>query len=164
MRRHVTDALGYFGIVTIVFAAFESAAPGLRSIGLHVYLLVVGAIVMKGLVGAVGASVLPRRASSLTQALNTRTSPPSGTLEQARVERLVTLAVSNAWDFHTRLLPQLREIAQARLERTGKQPGPDTLGRWWELMRPDRPEPTDRFAPGISETDLRALVADLQRM
>ena len=28
------------------------------------------------------------------------------------------------------------------------RPGPDTLGRWWELLRPDRPEPAERFAPG----------------
>ena len=63
----------------------------------------------------------------------------------------MTLSIGNAYDLHTRLLPHLREIATARLERRGQRPGPDTLGRWWELLRPDRPEPAERFAPGIPE-------------
>jgi hypothetical protein len=76
----------------------------------------------------------------------------------------VTLATATAYDLHFRLLPHLREIAQCRLERGGKTSGPDTLGRWWELLRPDRPEPEDRFAPGIKAAELRALVSDLERM
>jgi hypothetical protein len=82
----------------------------------------------------------------------------------AKVEREVTLSIGNAYDLHTRLLPHLREIATARLERRGQRPGPDTLGRWWELLRPDRPEPSERFAPGIREAELRDLVADLERL
>ena len=42
--------------------------------------------------------------------------------------------------------------------------GPETLGRWWELLRPDREATADRFAPGIRERDLRALVDDLEKM
>ena len=76
----------------------------------------------------------------------------------------ITLANGNAYDLHSRLPPHLREIASARLERRGQRPGPDTLGRWWELLRPDRPEPTERFAPGIPEHELRELVADLERI
>ena len=51
-----------------------------------------------------------------------------------------------------------------RLSRSGKSLTQETLGRWWGLLRPDRPPPDDRFGKGISETDLRALVADLARM
>ena len=32
------------------------------------------------------------------------------------------------------------------------------------LLRPDRPEPPDRFAPGIKESELRALIADLEAL
>jgi hypothetical protein len=84
--------------------------------------------------------------------------------ELERMEREVTLAVGSAYDLHRRLLPQLRDIAEARLERSGKRFGPDTLGRWWDLLRPDRPPPVERFARGIREDDLRALVSDLERM
>ena len=76
----------------------------------------------------------------------------------------MTLATASAYDLHFRLLPHLREIAQARLERAGRSPGPDTLGRWWDLLRADRPPPEDRFAKGISQAELRALVSDLARM
>src|SRR5207248_1997300 len=81
-----------------------------------------------------------------------------------QIERAVTLGVANAYDLQLRLLPHLREIAQCRLERSGRTPSPETLGRWWELLRPDRIDPVDRFAPGISPSDLRALVADLETM
>jgi hypothetical protein len=82
----------------------------------------------------------------------------------AKVEREVTLSIGNAHDLHTRLLPHLREIAEARLERAGRTVGPDTLGQWWELLRPDRPEPADRFSAGIPERELRTLVTDLERL
>ena len=55
-----------------------------------------------------------------------------------QIERAVTLGVATAHDLHLRLLPQLREIARCRLERAGRDLGPETLGRWWELLRPDR--------------------------
>ena len=76
----------------------------------------------------------------------------------------MTLGTASAYDLHYRLLPHLREIAQMRLSRSGKNANEETLGRWWELLRPDRPPPDDRFGEGISERDLRALVADLARM
>ena len=84
--------------------------------------------------------------------------------ELERMEREVTLGVASSFDLHFRLLPDLREIARARLERVGKVPSPETLGRWWELLSPDRPAPDDRFAKGISEAELRALVADLEKL
>ncbi len=80
------------------------------------------------------------------------------------MEREVTLGAGAAYDLHHRLLPTLREIAWARLERSGRAPGPETLGRWWELLRPDREPPSDRFGPGMKERDLRELVDDLQKM
>ncbi|HVW89024.1 MAG TPA: hypothetical protein VHC01_06110, partial [Gaiellaceae bacterium] len=81
-----------------------------------------------------------------------------------RMQRIVTLSVANAQDLHARLLPVLRDIAAARLERVGKRPSEETLGPWWELLRPDRPAPLERFERGIAEPELRALVADLERM
>ena len=104
----------------------------------------------------VGAAAPRARRSDLAAALDERRSPSRSACPQlAKVEREVTLAIGNAYDLHSRLLPHLREIATARLERRGQRPGPDTLGRWWELLRPDRPEPSERFAPGIREAELR---------
>ena len=140
------------------------AIPGDRRLAVHVYLLVVGAILMATVLATVGGAVPGGRGSELRRALDERATRPAPVSELAKVEREVTLAVGSAYDLHARLLPRLREIAEARLEPYGKRPGPDTLGRWWELLRPDRPEPDDRFAPGIRAAELRALVSDLERM
>ena len=164
MRRHLLDIAVLFTLASGACAYVSLQVPAERRIAVHVYLLFVGALVMFSVVAAVAAAVPRARRSELAVALGERREPPPRVPKLAKVEREVTLSIGNAYDLHARLLPQLREIAAARLERAGKRPGPDTLGRWWELLRPDRPEPTDRFAPGLPEAELRALVADLERM
>ncbi len=164
MRGVRLDLIVLFVLTTIVCAAWAFSVPGERSLVLRVYVLALGGLLMLGAVTAVGAAIPPRRRSELARALTARDpeSPPVSQL--AKLEREVTLAVGNAHDLHVRLLPQLREIAAARLERRGLALSPETTGRWWELLRRDRPEPTDRFARGIREEDLRAVVADLEKM
>jgi hypothetical protein len=164
MSRHRLDLAVLFVFATGGTAFVSLAVPGDRDVAIHVYVLFLGALLMLAVVAAVGAALPAARRSELSRVLAERPEPPAPVSQLAKVEREVTLAVGNAYDLHARLLPHLREIAQARLERTGRRPGPDTLGRWWELLRPDRPEPTDRFAPGIAPNDLRALVADLEKM
>jgi hypothetical protein len=164
MRRHGLDAIVFFTLATIACAYVSLAVPGERTIALHVYLLFVGALLMLLVVSAFGAAVPGRRRSELTRALEDLRRSTPRVSELAKMEREVTLSIGSAYDLHARLLPQLRDIAAARLERVGRQPGPDTLGAWWPLLRPDREEPRDRFAPGIAEGELRALVADLERI
>ena len=158
------DVAILFVLATGVCAYVAFGVPAERSLSIRIYLLFIGALLMLVVVSAVNSAAPRARRSDLTSALREQT-PPAGPVPQlAKVERAVTLSIGNAYDLHTRLLPQLREIAAARLERRGRRPGPDTLGRWWELLRPDRPEPSERFAPGIPEAELRALVADLEKI
>jgi hypothetical protein len=164
VRRHLLDLIVLFVLSSLVCGYVALAQPGLRNVTLHVYVFVVGALLMLGLVAAAGDSVPRRSRSELDQALAERNRRTPRLPDVERTEREVTLATASAYDFHYRLLPHLREIAQCRLERAGKAPGPETLGRWWELLRPDRPEPEDRFAPGIKQSELRALVDELERM
>jgi hypothetical protein len=164
VRRYHLDLLVWPLIATIVFAIVAFAVPGDRLLELHVYVLVLGGMVMTALVSAVGGAVPRSRGSELGRALAAKPAPEGPVRDLERMERVVTLSVSNAQDLHMRLLPILRDIAAARLERTGRRPSEDTLGRWWELLRPDRPAPAERFARGIPEPELRALVADLERM
>jgi len=140
------------------------AEPGDRRLFVHIYLLVAGALLMTGVLSSLGSAVPARRRSEFRRALDERAQPSARVSELARFEREVTLGVGSAYDFHARLRPHLCEIAQARVERTGRRLGPETLGRWWELLAPDRPEPSDRFAPGIREADLRDLVSDLEAL
>lgn len=165
MRRHLLDVAVVIAAGTVVAALVVGTEPGFRTIVLHVYVIGVGAILM-GLVVSAARAALPRRkrspfATALGERRDERYEEPA---QLKRLEREVTLGVATAHDLHTKLLPQLREIARCRLERTGKRPSAETLGPWWELLRPDRESPEDKFAPGLPEAELRALVADLDRM
>jgi hypothetical protein len=164
MRKHWLDVAVLFVLSSGACTYVSLQVPAERKVAIHVYFLFLGALLMLVVVSAVAAAAPRARRSDLASALNERPGPAGPVPQLAKVEREVTLAIGNAYDFHTRLLPHLREIADARLERRGQRPGPDTLGRWWELLRPDRPEPSERFAPGIAERDLRELVADLERI
>ena len=164
MNRRLFDLIALFVAASLAMAYVATAQPGIREVALHVYVLVVGGLLMPGLIAAAGDAVPKRSKSPFDRALAERAPGQSPVREVERMEREVTLATASAYDLHTRLLPHLREIARARLEQAGHEPSPETLGRWWELLRPDRPMPDDRSAPGISQADLRALVADLERM
>jgi len=164
MKRRVFDVAVLLALVTVVAGVLLVVDPSIRSVTLHVYVLLVGALAMLALVAAAGDAVPRQRRSQLDAALAAPASRPHAVPQLERVQREVTLASTSAYDLHTRLLPQLREIAEARLERSGRRPGPDTLGRWWELLRPDREPPEDRFGPGIRSDELRALVADLEAL
>jgi hypothetical protein len=164
MRKHWLDVVILFVLSSGACAYVALQVPGERTIALHIYVLFLGALLMLVVVSGVGAAAPRARRSDLAAALDERPAPAGRVSQLAKVEREVTLAIGNAYDLHTRLLPHLREIATARLERRGQRPGPDTLGRWWELLRADRLEPSERFAPGIREAELRELVADLERL
>lgn len=164
MRRHLLDLVILFVVVSLVTGYIVAAQPGTRNVALHAYVFLVGGLLMLGVVAAAGDAVPRRKRSELEAALAASTRREKRLPEIEKLEREVTLATSSAYDLHYRLLPQLREIAQARLERAGREAGPETLGRWWDLLRPDRPPPEDRFEKGISENELRALVQDLGKM
>lgn len=164
MRRHLLDLVILFVFVSLVAGYIVVAQPGVRNVTLHAYVFLVGGLLMLGVVATAGDAVPRRRQSELDAALGAAKQREKRLPEVEKLEREVTLATSSAFDLHFRLLPQLREIAQARLERAGRAMSADTLGRWWPLLRPDRPPPEDRFEKGITEAELRALVQDLGRM
>ncbi len=164
MRRHAIDVAVFFVLATIACAYVSLAVPADRSLALHLYVLFIGGLALIVVLSGIGAAAPRARRSDLRRALGEKPGRTRTVPQLAKVEREVTLGIGNAYDFHTRLLPHLREIAECRLERQGRRPSPETLGKWWELLRPDRPEPTERFASGIKQSDLRALVSDLEKI
>jgi hypothetical protein len=164
VRKHLLDLVILFVFVSVVVIYIALAQPTVRNVALHAYVLLVGGLIMLGVVAAAGDAVPKRHRSEFDRALAGTVRGDKPLHEIARMEREVTLGAATAYDLHVRLLPQLRQIAQARLERTGRTMSPETLGRWWEFLRPDRPAPEDRQSPGISPNELRALVSDLERM
>lgn len=164
MRRHLLDVV-LLGLLALGVAAYLAVTePQWRSIVIRAFVFVLGALLMVVLVSAAGDALPRGRRSDFDRALAATVSGPQKLTDLERVQREVTLAVGSAHDLHTRLVPHLREIADARLERVGRTASPATLGRWWELLRPDREPPEDRFAPGIRLDDLRACLQDLERI
>lgn len=97
-----------------------------------------------------------------------RVRPP----ELIRIEREITLGSASAAHLHRRLLPLLRESAATRLsarhhvdltrhpEAARSLLGDDA----WDVLRPDRPEPANRNAPGISLRRIARLVQTLEQL
>lgn len=101
-----------------------------------------------------------RAASELERALAPRRPVRARPNELVRVERDLVLSRANAAEFNTRLRPMLLEIASARVER----PEEALDGESWELLRPGRPLPDDRGAPGPSLARIAGLLGAIERL
>jgi hypothetical protein len=106
------------------------------------------------------------------QALGRQPPAPPEPVELLRIERDLELGIAGAAHAHHRLLPILREAAAARL---GAHHGielerrPDAarelLGdEVWELLAPDRPEPADRFDPGVPRERIAAVIERVESL
>jgi hypothetical protein len=107
-----------------------------------------------------------RSTSELARALAPRRHPRMRPAELIRTERDLTLSTSNAGELHARLLPQLRDVAAARLadRHSDLVQAREILGEEaWELLR-DRPVPPDRSAPGLPLRRISALVDAVERL
>ena len=85
------------------------------------------------------------------------------------LERAVDFSLATAFDVHYRLRPRLRRIAEHRLAKHGArlegERAEALLGAdAWDLVRPDRPEPADRAAPGLDLARLRRVVEALDAL
>lgn len=96
--------------------------------------------------------------------------PLPETLE--RIEQETHLGIAGSFELHHRLRRRVRELAaellatRRRISLDGQpEAARDVLGEvTWELVRPERPPPEDRFARGISTTDLGKIVDSLERI
>ena len=124
------------------------------------YVLALAAIALAELTRSLRASAHDAP-SPFVLALSQAPEPPTRPAELVRIEREITLGTTSAGHLHRRLLPVLRDAAVARLgaDFTRTHLGDET----WELLRPDRPEPPDRTAPGLSLRRVRAIVEQLER-
>ncbi len=168
--RRVLDLLGSLVLATIVLVALLVVHPFGRELALHLYLVALAAIAMAGAVSATHAATPPARRSAFDEALRRRPAAPERPAQLERTERAVTLGVANAYDFHARLRPMLREVAAARLGRArgvelDSPAGRAALGEpAWELLRPDREPPDARYGRGLDAQRVRELVAMLETL
>ena len=175
-RRALTDAAGYAGIGAVGLGAALVFAAGSWRLAVDAYLLYLGAVVLLALTRVTRALVQegdePSELESFLRRRRKRRAPAEQLPSLARQEREVTLGIAGAFDLHQRLRPALVEVADHRLrDRYGISPAEqperarELVGETaWELVRPDRPRPDNRHAPGIAEDDLREIVETLERL
>jgi hypothetical protein len=136
----------------------------------HVWLAVVLAIALVVALGRLHHA-MPRRPSAFDAAFARPPSEPARPASLARVEREVTLSTGTAFDVHYRLRPLLRGVATGLLlrrgvdlERTPERARDLLTPGVWELVRPDRPPPENRTAPGLPLASVERAVDDLERL
>jgi hypothetical protein len=130
-------------------------------------------------VGAIGAAVclaalavrLPAGHPVFEPGLRPRVETELWPAQLVRLERVIEWSGSSGLDAHTRLRPVLVEIAEARLARHNLRLDRDPaearrlLGSTaWELVRPARPPPEGRLAPGIGSRELEEILDALEAL
>jgi hypothetical protein len=139
-------------------------APGWFELELDIFILVVGGIAIVDVVLLLRDAYPLEDVPEIAAALEREAEPPQ---RPPQLERELTMASSTAFDLHARLRPQLREIAELRLATRGVRLE-DAEGvldeEVWELVRPDRPPPSNRHAGGIPPAELRRVVEALEAL
>ncbi|MHB8469729.1 MAG: hypothetical protein ACYDCH_08245 [Gaiellaceae bacterium] len=168
-RRRLTSA---FAVVTIGLAIALGLGPASTQSILSAYVLALAAIALASLTRIAAEPALRLQPSPFADALRPRRHDRMRPPELVRVEREIALGTSTAAHLHLRLLPLLREAAAARLaahHNVDLERRPEAARRLlgdevWEQLRPDRPVPVDRNAPGMPLRTLRTLVDTLERL
>ncbi|MGH2889945.1 MAG: hypothetical protein ACRDNJ_09990 [Solirubrobacteraceae bacterium] len=127
-------------------------------------------VVVAAAAAVAGVALLPRsERRARSRAVATGAARPA---QLVALERLVGTAQSSPVHLHARLRPVLAEIVSRRLvarglalERLGERAGRELLGeQLWELVRPGRPFPVDRYGPGLPARELDALLDVIERL
>ena len=152
-RRAIKVGLVFSAAIGI--AAF--AVSGLRDALLEVYLLGIGGVLLLALVRTTSESEARRPAGRTSiEPLPTWAAATPPIRASSRLVHDVQQSVASSFHLHMRLRPILREIAAHRLSmRFGvdldREPerARELIGvEAWELVRPERPPPSDRLASG----------------
>ena len=159
-------------LLTVALAVALLVVPGRAELAVRIYLLVLAALVLARLVAAVRRAFPPSGPSAFDRALRRGASRHDRLPELAKLEREVALGASTAFDLHYRLRPTLRRIAGELLAaRRGIEldAQPDAARRAlgddaWELVRPDREPPRDRYGAGVDLLALHRAVAALEAL
>ena len=167
-RRVVVPAV----VAALALVVLLAIRPLSTSRALAIWILIVAALVLLVLHRRVRTGDAPQRAGRFETALRGAAATSSPPLELLRVERELELGIASADHAHRRLLPLLRSVATARI---GSHRGielerrPDAAHALlgddvWELLRPDRPEPADRHAPGVPRDQVIAVLDRLESL
>jgi len=171
MNRIRARAVKWGVVVTAGAGIAALAGSGVNAIVLDVYLLCIGAVVLLALVRTTRTYAVTARASAFDTALAAMRRPPAESGEPTLVREL-ELSTYNAFHFHARLRPLLRDIAAHRLRSrygveldTEAARARELVGREaWEVVRLDRPPPADRMGAGPTLAELDVVVDELEAL
>ena len=164
---------GWAAVVAAVVLVVLLAIPDVpTSRALAIWVVVVAAFLLVVVIRHSRANAGPKPARRFEAALRERKTATSQPEELVRMERELVLGSADAEHAHRRLLPLLRATAAARIAaRHGfeLERRPDAaralLGAdAWELLRPDRPEPSDRHDAGIPQAQIAAVIARIEAL
>jgi hypothetical protein len=170
LRRDLSRALRLLVLPTAAFAFLLAFVPGRTGLAIRIFALVLcgaGVVVMVAALRRAYPRAKPLRPPERPQR-----EPRSTPETLVRMETRTTLAVAGAFDLHFRLRPRLRGLADELLasrrgisldgepERARRALGDET----WEVVREDRPPPTDRLARGIPIPELKRVVESLENL
>jgi hypothetical protein len=171
MRWIVVRAVKVVVLVSIAVGIAAFSYPGLRDLFLDIYLVTLGAVLLLALVRTTVAKAPTAKGSEFDKALTAmRARAPD--VDEVGLDREIELSRLNAFHLHLRVRPLLREIAAHRLlKRYGVDLDAEPArarelvgASAWEIVRPDRPAPADRLAPGPPLSQLNAVLTDLERI
>jgi hypothetical protein len=164
-RRRIAT---YFVVTTIALIVVLGLHPVSSTRIAAGYVLALAAIGLDAAIRILGAASWGERSSLFEHVVSRKPPDPGRPSEIVRIEREITLGTTSAGHLQTRLVPLLRDAASARLgidfdvhpDRARAALGDET----WELLRPDRPEPIDRSAPGLPIRRVREVIDELERL
>jgi hypothetical protein len=157
-------------LATAALIVVRVVEPGRQELELDVYVLTVGAMALLAAILATRRTFPLEEQSALTAALEREERPPVRPPDLERTERMLSMAVTTAFDLHFRLRPALREVAEQRLADrrglrldSGDPRVQEACGEeLWEVVRPDREAPDRRYQPGLDRTALERIVDRLE--
>jgi hypothetical protein len=169
VNRITARAVKWGLVLTAAAAVAALASSGVNAIVLDVYLLSLGGVILLALVRTTRTYAPRPRTSQFDAALAAMRRTPAESGEPALVREL-ELSTYNGFHFHSRLRPLLRDVAAHRLRsRYGVELDAEPVrarelvgAAAWDVVRPDRPPPSDRMAAGPTAAELRVVVDELE--
>ena len=168
--NHLRRAVAPVVAATVSLVVLLAVRPLSTSRALGIWIVIVTGLVLLLLVRPSRSPA--RRVSAFEEALRARAPTAAEPVELLRMERELELGIASAGSAHHRLLPLLRAAAAARLaSRHGveldrrPEAARALLGEEaWELVRPDRPEPADRFGRGVPRERVTAVIERVESL
>jgi hypothetical protein len=171
MKATLIRVAGGALFTTLLLVALMLAFPGRRATFVGAYELVIGAIAVGALLGSLRTLRPEPWARSPFDRGRDKPAGPASIDQLTRIDRLVVLGCSSAFDLHYRLRPLLRELTAERLHAShgvdlDRQPDrarPLLGDELWSVVRADR-QLDHRYGPGLPTPELADIVERLEAL